>query len=144
MFAFEKLCREYEALSFEELKTIVARESGVLLPALDLLEGDGLDMFLLFVATACASSGRLELGEYKLFEETTGLSVGYETVMAAVDAAGGRDAQEIVDSVADFFGVLDEELKASMIRFCLAFCAANGRIDAREKRFIRKLMRQSA
>lgn len=143
MFEFDRLCKEYEALPFEALKEIVARESLTILPALDALEGDGLDMFILFVATACASSGKLELGEYKLFEETTGIGVGYETVTAFVDTASGKDAQETVNAVVDFFGVLDEEIKAAMIRFCLAFCAANGSISVKEKKFIRKLLRQS-
>ena len=143
MFEFEKLCKEYEALSFDELKQIVANESETILPALEALDGDGLDTFILFVATACAASGKLELGEYKLFEDATGVSTGYEDALAIVDAAKSRDAQEIVDYVVDLFGVLDETVKCSMISFCLAFCAANGQIDAREKRFIRKLVRQS-
>lgn len=143
MFEFETLCREYEALSFTELKQIVSREGEAILPALEALDGDGLDTFLLFIATACAASGKLELAEYKLFEETTGVSVGYEEVLAIVDGVKGRDAQEVVDYVVDLFGVLDESVKTSMISFCLAFCAANGKIDAREKRFIRMLMRQS-
>ncbi len=143
MFELEKLAKEYEALSFEELKRIVTAEGRVILPTLDALEGDGLQTFLLFIATACAASGRLELGEYKLFEETTGVSVGYETVMAIVDGAKGKSAQDAMNALVDYFGVLDEEIKLSMIRFSLAFCAANGHIDAREKAFIRKLVRQS-
>ncbi len=142
MFEFDKMCKKYEALSFEELKGIVAHESAVILPALDALEGDGLDSFILFVATSCAASGRFELAEYKLFEEVTGVTVSYETACAIVDAAGGREAQEIVDALADLFGVLDEEVKYSMVIFCLAFCAANGDINLREKRFIRKLLRE--
>ncbi len=141
MFEFEKVCKEYEALSFDQLKTIVSTESSVILPALDELDGDGLSTFILFVATACAASGKLELGEYKLFEEVTGVTVSYEDALAIVDAAKGKDAQERVDAVVELFGVLDEEIKCSIMRFCLAFCAANGEVDSREKRFIRKLLR---
>lgn len=143
MFEFEKMCKKYEALSFDELKQIVQRESATVLPALDALEGDGLSAFLLFIATACAASGALELGEYKLFEEVTGVTVSYEDALKMVDAAKGRDAQETVNGIVDLFGVLDENVKESMVAFCLAFCAANGHIDAREKRFIRLLLRQT-
>ena len=143
MFEFDKMCKKYEALSFDELKEIVASESQIVLPALDALEGDGLSAFILFIATACAASGELELGEYKLFEEVTGVSVSYEDALSIVDAAKGRDAQETVNEIVDLFGVLDEDVKYSMVMFCLAFCAANGKIDAREKRFIRLLLKQT-
>ena len=140
MFEFDKMCAKYEALSFEELKEIVARESLTILPALDALEGDGLSAFLLFVATACGADGKLELAEYKLFEETTGLSVPYEDVCAIVEAAGSKQARQSADALVDLFGVLDEEVKYSMVIFCLAFAAANGRIDWKERRFIKKLL----
>ncbi len=143
MFEFEKMCKKYESLSFEELREIVVQESATILPALDALEGDGLSAFILFIATACAASGELELGEYKLFEEITGVTVSYEDALAIVDAAKGKDAQETVNGIVDLFGVLDEDVKYSMVMFCLAFCAANGRIDMREKKFIRLLLRQT-
>ena len=143
MFEFDQMCKKYEALSFAQLKQIAADETRIILPALDSLEGDGLDTFILFVATACASSGKLELGEYKVFEEITGLSVPSETAMAIVDSAATREAQDIVDTVVDLFGVLDEDVKYSMVIFCLAFCAANGQINLRERLFIRKLLHQS-
>lgn len=143
MFEFDKMCKKYEALSFEELKEIVASESRTILPALDLLDGDGLGTFLLFVATTCGASGKLELSEYKLLEETTGVSLPYEEVMAMVESGKGKDAQQTVDEIVDFFGVLDEEIKYSMVIFCLAFCAANGKIDLKERKFIRMLLKQS-
>ncbi len=143
MFEFDQMCKKYEALSFAELKQIAANETRIILPALDTLEGDGLDTFILFVATACASGGKLELGEYKLFEEITGLSVPYESAMELVQSAANREAQDIVDTIVDIYGVLDEDVKYSMVIFCLAFCAANGQINLKERRFIRKLLRQS-
>ena len=143
MFEFDKLCKKYEALSFEELKEIVANESLTILPALDSLDGDGISSFILFVATVCGASGKLELGEYKLFEEVTGISVPYEDAVEIVDSAKGKDAQDIVDAIVDLFGVLDEDVKYSMTIFCLAFCAANGKIDLRERKFIKKLLKQS-
>lgn len=143
MFEFDKMCKKYEALSFEELKQIVMNESRIIMPALEALDGDGIGAFILFIATACAASGQLELAEYKLFEEVSGISVPYEDACEIVESAKGKDAQEVVDSIVDLFGVLDEDIKYSMTIFCLAFCAANGSINLKERKFIRKLLKQS-
>ena len=141
MFDFDKMCRKYEALSFEELKEIAANEVQIFLPALDALEGDGTDTFFLFVATACGADGKLDLAEYELFEELTGISMAYEDAVEIVEEAKSEDSQEVIDYIVDLLGVLDEDIKYSMVIFCLAFCAANGKIDWKEKRFIRKLLK---
>lgn len=141
MFEFDKLCEQYESMSFDELKAVVMQESAVFMPALLALGDDGMEAFILFVSAACGASGELELAEYKLFEEATGVSVPYETACALVEGAKGRDAQTLVDELVDTLGELDEELKASMVSFTLAFCAANGYIGFSERRFIKKLLK---
>ncbi len=142
MFDFEKMCRKYEVLSFEELRDIAANESKIFLPALDALEGDGLDTFFLFVATACGADGKLDPEEYRLFTELTGIDLTYEDAEDMVEEARGEDSQNVMDYIVDLFGVLDEDIKYSMVIFCLAFCAANGKIDWQERRFIRKLLKE--
>ena len=141
MFEFDKLCEQYELMSFEELKAVVADESTVFMPALLALGEGGVDAFVLFVAAACGASGELELAEYKLFEESTGISLSYEEASALVDSAKGKDSQKLIDELVDTLGELDSEIKASMVSFTLAYCAANGYIDFSERRFIRKLLK---
>ena len=141
MFEFDKLCEKYETMSFDDLKTVVVEESAVFMPALLALGSDGVEAFMLFVSAACGASGELELAEYKLFEEATGISVSYEAACALVESAKGKEAQKLIDELVDTLGELDEEIKASMISFTLAFCAANGYIGFSERRFIKKLIK---
>ncbi len=141
MFEFDKLCEQYETMSFAELKAVVIEESAVFMPALLALGDGGIESFILFVSAACGASGELELAEYKLFEEATGVTVPYETACALVDSAKDKDAQTLVDELVDTLGELDEEIKASMISFTLAFCAANGYIGFSERRFIKRLLK---
>ena len=140
MFEFDKLCEQFETMSFDELKEVVVQESEVFMPALLALGDGGVDAFILFVSAACGASGELELAEYKLFEEATGITVPYETACALVASAKDKDAQKLVDELVDTLGELDEEIKASMISFALAFAAANGYIGFSERRFIRRLL----
>ena len=142
MFEFDKLCDAYEQLSFAELTAVVRDESALIMPALLSMDAaGGTDAFLLLVATACGASGKLEFAEYKMFEEATGVTMTYEEACVLIEKAKRREAQDIVDELADAFGELDEEIKASMLSFCLAFCAANGYIDLRERLFLKRLLR---
>lgn len=140
MFEFDKLCEQYETMSFTELKTVVVEESAIFLPALLSLGEGGVDAFILFVAAACGASGELELAEYKLFEEATGILVPYETACGLVASAKDKDSQKLVDELVDTLGELDEEIKSSMISFTLAVCAANGYVGFSERRFIKRLL----
>ena len=113
MFEFEKMCRKYEELSYTELKEIIENESRIILPALDAVEGDGLDTFFLFAAAACGADGKLDLAEYKLFEEVTGISLSYEEATEYVAAASGKGVQALVDSIVEMFGVLDDDINTA-------------------------------
>ena len=117
------------------------RDSSVILPALTAIAGDGVTEFILFVMTACAADGKLDPEEYALFTDVTGITVEYSAACAMISAAATKESRNIVDIIVDAFGQLDDELKASMISFCLCFCAANGKIDGKEKRFIKNLIK---
>lgn len=141
MFDFSKICKEFENMSDSDRKATLARDSAVILPALSSLNGDGTLEFLLFVMTSCAADGRLDREEYKLFCDVTGIALDYNTACEMVSAATQKESRNAVDMIVDIFGLLNDDIKASMISFCLCFCAANGKIDGKEKRFIKKLIK---
>ena len=141
MFEFDKLCKDYEKLSYGELKQIVAENGLVLLPALKSFSDDAVALMILFIATACGADGKFSPEEYHLFAETTGYSLTYAEMVSAVDNASGKDSRKAVDSVIDMFGSLSDDIKVSMIQFCLAFCAADGKLSLKERSFIKKLIK---
>ena len=138
---FGKICREYLKLTRDELCTMLRQESLIVLPALASLGGDGINEFIMFVFTACASDGKLDAEEYSLFTEVTGIEIAYDDACKLIDSAKTRVAQNAIDNVIDSFGLLSEEVKASMISFCLCFCAANGKITRGEKKFLKRLIK---
>lgn len=141
MFDFGKICREYENMTDGERRATLVRDSAVILPALNAINGDGVSEFVLFIMTACAASGNLEPEEYALFTDVTGISLDYGAACALVSAAATKESRNIVDVIVDTFGLLSDDIKTCMVSFCLCFCAANGKIDGKEKRFIKKLIK---
>lgn len=141
MFDFSKVCRTYEAMNADELKSMLQHEAATVLEALAELGRDGVNEFILFVMTACGADGKLDPKEYALFCDVTGISYEYDTVCELVCVAAAKDSRHVVDIIADAFGQLSDEIKASIVSFCLCFCAANGKISGREKRFIKKLLK---
>ena len=138
---FGRICREYEKMTREELCAMLRQESLLVLPALASFGGNGVDKFIMFVFTACAADGKLDPEEYDLFCEVTGIELEYSAACAMIEMAKTRVAQNAIDNVIDSFGLLSDELKASMISFCLCFCAANGKICRREKKFLKRLIK---
>ncbi len=138
---FGKICREYKNMTDEERRAMLREDSAMILPALASFGGDGISEFIFFVFTACAADGKLDDKEYELFVDVTGIELGYAEACSLIDVAKSRVAQNAVDRAVDIFGLLSDELKASLVSFCLCFCSANGRITRREKKFLKSLIK---
>ena len=138
---FGKICREYRKITDEERLAILREESAIVLPALSAFSEDAASDFIFFVFTACAADGKLDEKEYKLFLDVTGIELGYAEACSLIDVAKSRVAQNAVDRAVDTFGLLSDEIKASMVSFCLCFCSANGKIKRREKKFLKSLIK---
>jgi hypothetical protein len=137
---FDLLCQEYELKTFDELKQIVKEDTAVIRPVLELTGQDAVDSFLMLVITACGASGKMGLEEYMLLQETTGILISYADANKMLEASKHKGAREIVDYFVDQYGELSIDVKAHMVSLCLAFCAANGDVNWKEKRFIKKLI----
>ena len=141
MLGFGKICDTFENMTDEDRRAALAKGSSVILPALAALSGgDGKKEFIVFVSVACAADDKLDEAEYKLFSEVTGISVDYATACAMIDEAKANSARSVVDEVTDFFGLFNSELKAAVISFCLCFCAADGKVTRKERKFLQTLI----
>ena len=141
MFEFEKLCHEYEALSYDQRRAVLTELAAAVLPATALITG-GTAAFELLVLASCAADGKLSVEEYSLFKDATGFDISYDKAREAVDVAKGKDLREAADLVVDLFGALEPAIKEAMVSFCLCICSADGRIGLRERAFIKKLIRE--
>ena len=140
MFEFQKICREYEKMSYDERLAVLTEDSTIILPAVSTISG-GIASFILLVTASCAADGKLTVAEYALFKGITGLDISYDAAAVIIDAIKGKDLRDIADIVVDTFGEVDENIKCAMVSFCLCFCTANGRVLPSERRFIRQLIR---
>lgn len=138
---FGKICREYKNMTPEARTAMLKEDSLLILPALTALGGDGISDFIFFVFTACGADGKLDMKEYELFCDVTGIEIAYSDACALIDTAKTRVAQNAVDRAVDAFGLMSDEVKAAMVSFCLCFCAANGKIERREKKFLKSLIK---
>ena len=141
MFEFQKLCREYEKLSYDERRALLEEDSAVLMPVLGAIPG-GAEAFAILVLAACAADGKLSVEEYSLFKDVMGIDLSFDASATIVECAKGKDLLEAADAVVDLFGALSMEIKQLMVSFCLCFCAADGRVSMSEKSFIKKLIRE--
>ena len=141
MFEFEKLCKEYEKLSYDERRGVLTELSAVILPVTAVITG-GTEAFELLVLASCGADGKLDVEEYSLFKDATGLDISFDAARDAVANAKGKELTEITDIVVDLFGVLEPAIKEAMVSFCLCLCSADGRINLRERAFIKKLIRE--
>ena len=135
----QKVCREYEKLSDESRRQLLRETAEKIRPALESIIGDGEKEFILFVGAACGSDGFLSEEEYALFSDVAELSMGYYEAKCMAKAADTDLARAAVDDVVDFFGILDPATKAAMVAFCLCFCSADGKVTAKERKFISML-----
>ena len=141
MFEFDKLCREYENLTYEERLDILTDMAGVIVPAIEELKGKRKDFFML-VSAACAADGKLDPEEYSLFNESTGLDLDFDEAAETIRQIRGKDLAEQANELVDRFGELDEDVKAAMVSYCLCICSADKRIGLQERSFIRRLIRE--
>ena len=141
MFSFRKICRTFENMTDDERRASLAESANVVLPELAKIYGNGINEFILFIFAACGSDGVLDADEYNLFSEVTGIDITYSDAYDLFRSSDMRHAQEAADDIVDMFGLMSNEVKASMITFCLLICSANGKISRGERKFIKKLIK---
>ena len=141
MFSFRKICRTFENMTDDERRASLIESARLILPELEKTYGNGVPEFILFIFAACGADGVLDASEYKLFSEVTGIELSYSEAYELVSSADTQRVQDTADDIIDMFGLLSNEVKASMITFCLLFLSANGEISRGERKFLKKLIK---
>ena len=150
MREFNLLCKELEQMDPLTYTAILAEKSLKILPALAVIEQDGVDAvieYTTFILGAIAADGKLSEEEYLLCEPLLkaffGDSINYDVCRALVSAFRGetRSITKVVDNMVDILGLLSEDLKSDVILVCMMICAIDGKISLKEKRWIKQLIR---
>lgn len=150
MKEFDSICKEFEQLDAVSYAAVLTDTSARVIPALTTLAEDGLDgltLFASFVMGAVVADGSLSPEEYALcyplFRVFFGEETNYKDCNALVKSmrADNRQLKRYVDDMVDLLGLLSDDLKEDIILVCLILCAVDGKISAKEKRWIKQLIR---
>ncbi len=128
---------KYNHMSSEQLLERAKECYNELLPIFNSLDkrGNGKPYVAVFMGTALAADGKLSNAEYEFVSKL--LSMSYEDACAFVSKHLGEKAASISDRI---FDSCTEELKETLLDFCLCFLAVDNTITAEETEFIARLL----
>lgn len=150
MFAFTKLCNEFEKLSPIERGSMLAAKSVKVFAKLHVYETDEFDpIFALaaFIVGSVAADGVIDEKEYMLIFPSLVAAFGddfdYESVKGLFKE--NKSVKKAVhDYTQDLMSVLafgDEEMREDIICLCLCVMSVDGKITLKEKNYIKKLIK---
>lgn len=150
MTDFNALCKMAEDLPAEVYPEVLRETAARVLPALEGAAGsrERAEMALAaFIIASVYADGTLDKGEYALLrpnlEAALGGTVPFEAVKEYIEnsKADGKQLQEFTDAMCDYLGMLSEELQSDVVLLALLICAVDGKVGAKEKKYIKKLIR---
>ena len=151
MFEFQKLCKEVKNMDPALYVGLITEKSIKITAALSVITQNGLDgvmIFNTFVLCSIAADGKLDKSEYEVmkpaFSVLAGKEVTYEEAVQMFKDAGlnkPKDFKDLVNDMVDVIGLVSEKLREDIILVCLMVCAVDGKINLRERKWIKQLMR---
>ena len=150
MSSFDSLCNILEEMDPETYTQLFNEKSVDVLAELSLLTADGVDgltAYLQFILASVAADGKLAESEFyllkPLFDGIAGKDVTYEEGIEIFEDMGldEPDAfKNIVDTMVDIVGLVDEDIKDDIVLLCLLVCAIDGEVSQEEKDWIKQLI----
>ena len=133
-----ELLQNYVNLDYEDILSIANTSLAEIMPVFNELadDGNGAKFVLPFICTSLAVDGKLSKLEYKFICDLIG-DMDYDTVLSNVQEYYSDSAVEFVDNVCD---ACPDDLKTSLLTFCLAFLAVDETISREEVAFVKRLL----
>lgn len=150
MKEFNELCKMAENLNLGQYAEVLTEKTATILPALYELTGSGEEAaktFASFLIASVYADGKLDESEYLLMMPALKLFFGsdfdFEDAKALVKymKPEGKELKKLVDEMVDMLGLVSDELKNDIVLVSLLICAIDGKVTAREKRYIKQLIR---
>ena len=149
MSDFDALCKKLETMDPETFAQIFNDKSVDVISALVALTADGKDgvtAYLQFILASVAADGVLSKPEFTLlkpmFDRIADKDTTYDDAVEIFNGLGldKSDAyKEIIDTMVDIIGLVDEDMKDDIVLLCLLVCAVDGEVTEKEKDWIRQL-----
>ena len=149
MSDFDTLCKQLENMDPAEFAEIFDKKSADVISALVALTADGKDgvtAYLQFILASVAADGVLSKPEYLLlkpmFDRMADKDVSYDEAVEIFKGLGldkPEAYKNIIDTMVDIIGLVDEDMKDDIILLCLLVCAIDGEVTKEEKDWIRQL-----
>lgn len=147
---FDLLCKEVEEMNVIEYNVLLRSLGARVKPALYLLTDDPAEvngMLAMFMIASVYADGKLDEAEYEMilpmlksfFGEEVDFAEAKEMVKAFKPE--GKELMKLMDNIVDLLGLLSDDLKDDLIMICLLICAVDGKVTAKEKRYIKQLIR---
>ena len=149
MSDFDTLCKQLENMDPAEFAEIFDKKSADVISALVALTADGKDgvtAYLQFILASVAADGVLSKPEYLLlkpmFDRMADKDVSFDEAVEIFKGLGldkPEAYKDIIDTMVDIIGLVDEDMKDDIILLCLLVCAIDGDVTKEEKDWIRQL-----
>lgn len=136
---FGDFLQEFVNKSYNELLEIANQAFCLIMEAYDKINPDGevADFFLPFIATTIASDGQLTKLEHTFLNDVIEGDLGYDEAKSFAQAYYDPEIFEVVDQMIDACG---EDLKYSLVIFCVCFAAVDETITREETAYLAKLL----
>ena len=149
MSDFDTLCKQLEQMDPTTFSDIFSKKSDDVIKSLVALTADGTDgvtAYLQFILASVAADGVLSKPEFLLlkpmFDKMAEKDVSYEEGVEIFKGLGldkPEAYKNIIDTMVDIIGLVDEDMKDDIILLCLLVCAIDGEITKEEKDWIKQL-----
>ncbi|MBO4552048.1 MAG: pyridoxamine 5'-phosphate oxidase family protein, partial [Candidatus Methanomethylophilaceae archaeon] len=149
MSDFDTLCKQLEQMDPTTFADIFSKKSDDVIKSLVALMADGTDgvtAYLQFILASVAADGVLSKPEFLLlkpmFDKMAEKDVSYEEGVEIFKGLGldkPEAYKNIIDTMVDIIGLVDEDMKDDIILLCLLVCAIDGEITKEEKDWIKQL-----
>jgi len=150
MSDFDTLCKKLEEMDpetftqlFNELSVDVIKN----LVKLTANGTDGLTAYMQFILASVAADGVMTEEEFvllkPLFDAMAKKDLTYEEGNEMFKSMGlnNPDAyKDVVDTMVDIIGLVDDDLKDKIVMICLLVCAIDGEVSQKEKDWIKQLI----
>lgn len=150
MSDFDALCKKLETMESEKFVEYFNEASVNVISKLSSLSAhgvDGISAYLQFILASVAADGKMTTEEYvllkPLFDRIAKKDTTYEEAVEIFKNMGldSPDAyKEVVDTMVDIIGLVDEDLKDDIVFLCLLVCAVDGEVTQVEKDWIKQLV----
>lgn len=137
--AYNQLLQEYVNAPYDVLLAVATEALNKVMPVFSEIaeDGNGASIVLPFICTTLAVDGKFTELEYKFIKDVTGLELSYDELRNLVQQFYSAEWINAVDNLIDN---CPNEVKQSLLSFCLAFVSVDEHISREENAFIAKLM----